>query len=74
MLKVRIIFAVPSFKIYKHINLFAKDSKVWQEKVKSELLINESFLRFQLFNGQPQQWIGSEQIFTVSKMLIWVFV
>ena len=39
-----------------------------------ELLINESFLRFQLFNGQPQQWIGFERIFTMSKMPIWVFV
>ena len=55
MLKVRIIFAVPGFKIYKYINLFAKDSKEWKEKVKSYLLMKAfcdfSFSMANLSNG-----------------------
>ena len=43
-------------------------------KKKWRATINESFPGSQLFNGQSLQWINFEEIFTMSKMAVGIFV
>lgn len=38
------------------------------------LTVNEGFTESLFFNGRPNQWFNFEQIFTVNKIVVMVFV